>query len=206
MEKYRFTSNRQLLNDFLHQAAFCGYPELVNSLIHLGADAKSNNNLALQLAFGKCYGGTEAMVLQSLIYNGVIVNTHKQPNPYIRNHPESSYLETIKILLSVGKNLDEHSLGTFLNTSCFIGDKELVEFVLAQGKELKMSIDCGYALCEASALGYTEIVKILLHYGAHANYFNNYSIRVANANGYEQIVEMLKQHGAKLPKNREETI
>jgi ankyrin repeat protein len=71
----------------------------------------------------------------------------------------------------------------------------------AAGTETKKTLRYGNALCVASSLGYTGVVKLLINYGADVNVsdkrYGN-SLCAASYRGFKDIVEMLLNHGAEI--------
>ena len=97
---------------------------------------------------------------------------------------------------------------TPLNLACGLGEKELVEDLIALSENVARDIDSdsvyhGTCLYTASRLGTTSIIKMLIHHGATINKtgpgnFLGSALMVACAHGQTGAVEMLLANGAAL--------
>jgi ankyrin repeat protein len=186
--------------------------DLVSSLLTNGAKVNANDNFGLTPLHVAAKNGY-ANIVELLIEKGANVNAeasdglelYELHNEYRRPgsrplHLAVSYIDVIKLLVSNGADINAKDEGgqTPLQKAVFHGDKNVVDFLIAQGAEIGIHL--------AAYIGNYAKVKSLIEKGADPNSRNNDGdsvLDLAVSGGHKEIAKLLIDSGANLnAKNR----
>ncbi len=203
----------------LHQLTEIGHLELIKLMLGRISDGKPKNSFLKQtvlmepagqrprnmsaIHIAAVYGHTS--IVEYLIGLGISVNTIniKNDTPVLWA-ARGNHIGTVKRLIELGADLSHQNDkgSTPLYWACRYGFEELVEVLIKEGhanihQQRKLGLFSPIVL--TAALGYTNIVKILLENGANVNLQvqNGYTpLHHAAENGHVDTIEMLLEHGA----------
>jgi cytohesin len=188
----------------LFGAAWGGNKEIGELLIAKGADvnAKDRSGWTPLFTAAMTDKGSNDMV-ELLIAKGADVNAKdiKGRTPLWATANENR-LERARLLVSKGADVNAKG-GTALHISARFGYKDYVEFLLANGADVRAIESDGWTPLHHAALGGNkEIVEMLLAKGADANARDKDGktpFIVARDEGYPDIAELIKKHQDKNP-------
>jgi ankyrin repeat protein len=212
--------------------------DLVNMLLTKGAKVNASDNFGLTPLHVAAKNGY-ANIVELLIEKGANVNAeasdglelYELHNEYRRSgskplHFAISYIDVTKLLVSNGADINAKDEGgqTSLQKAIFHGDKEVVNFLIAEGAEISIHLaayigsfakvksliergtdpnsrnkDGDTVLHLAVSGGHNDIAGLLIDSGANPNTKNRMGqtpLHIAAKTGYKDIAELLIDKGA----------
>jgi ankyrin repeat protein len=149
---------------------------------------------------------TQNTILLFAIVFSLVACTQRVNNEGLRRAAIKGDVDTVKVLLSKGANVNFRSRGwTILMFVARRGHTEVAKILLAHSADSNASgaeggqFSGATALTIASEHGHVEIVKLLLAHNANVNAKNNHgntALMYAAEYGHSEIAEVLLQAGA----------
>ena len=215
-EMVRWAIEKGVVIPSLHQAAYFGETDKVNSLLNAGADVNQKDQAdftpLLCAVFGK-----KRDVVELLLRNGA--NIEARSCGYVTPlfwACKRGHLDMVKVLVEKGARVNSRSRKnltwgsevlenwTNLHAATLMGHLDVVEYLLAHGADINAECtfgDKGITPLQSAAWGgHADVIKILLTKGANINHKSEggrTALDLAKQKNRTQIVELLHKHGAK---------
>ena len=187
----------------LFGAAWGGNREIGELLVAKGADvnAKDSSGWTPLFAAAMTEKGHKDMA-ELLIAKGADVNVKaRDGHTPLWAAVRPNHLETARLLVSKGADINatcDKGGNTALNIAARFAQKDVVEFLLANGAEEHAAEDDGWTTLQYAALGGNkDIVEMLLARGADVNAKDNSGATppvIAEGEGYPEIAELMREY------------
>ncbi len=186
-----------------------GHTEVVKVLLdHIHGEEvnKQNNGGETALMLACCIGCDK--VVKLLLEHNANVNTQSNVGmSALMPACLTGHTEIARLLLSYGAIVDmqDNDGHHALKIACIVGQYEIAQILVHHGTQVNLTDNSKFSLTcleEASDRGYTEIVKLLIDYGAKINFTRAHSdlprsaLLLASFGGHTDIVSLLLHHGA----------
>jgi ankyrin repeat protein len=181
------STDTEVLNTKLGEAASQGNLIAVERLVKQGANIHANNGWALNLA--ATLGHSE--VVKFLLDRGADV--HPVGDRALRNAAARGHAEVVGLLLEYGADVHAGA-DDALGRAAINGHSDVVRVLLEHGANIHASGD--RPLYYAAAHGHVGVVKLLLAFGADIHARDDAALDVAAHNGHLELLRLLLDRGA----------
>jgi len=183
-----------------------GHFKVVELLLKRGA-IKENHNLIDYTPLTMAASKGHVDIIKLLLANDAEINSRtdsRQGLTPLMMAAKSGHVEAVRILLEMGSDINaifETDRNTALTLACYYGKQEVVQILLEKKANVEQRTKQGFTPLQVSAsLGYAEVARVLIDYGADVNSSTtktrNSALTFASVKGLLQLVEMLLKYGA----------
>lgn len=185
----------------LHLAAEKGHKDIVEFLASRGADLKAKGIYERSVLHYAARSGNKALA-EWLVSKGADVKAKDESQVTVLHLAMYEHREFIEWLVKQGADVnakDNSIYGIPLSQAASMGNKALMEFLMANGASLKANE--GLVLCEAARSGNKELVEWLVGQGVSITAKNDSgqtALHTAASSGKKELAEWLVARGAEI--------
>ncbi|WP_039458752.1 ankyrin repeat domain-containing protein [Candidatus Jidaibacter acanthamoebae] len=200
-------------NSILVLAADKGYEDIVQTLIHNGANVNlTYDDWDVDSALILAAGNGHESIVQMLIKHGANVNEQGlHSETALMRAARNGYKNIVQILIKHGADVNEKDVDqcTALSEAAENGHEDIVQVLIEHNADIDVpNYDDGWtALVKAVNGGHEGIARILINNGANVNAFVDYGytlLMLAANSGREGIMRMLINNGANVNARNDE--